>query len=202
VSFIVFQLRRHAAEFTDAIEYEYCILDEGHTVRSTTSVLYAACARIHAHHRLVLTGTPVQNSVLELFALMNWLMPGYLAPSSTVFNARYTRPIAASRDARTDTLAARAGDDALGRLHRLVLPFTLRRTKQQVLAELPPKSIQDVMCDMSSVQQRLYSAFAERTTKAIGGNQTKLSPLAVRYIFCKVRIAHVLTGAQLHPQTV
>jgi hypothetical protein len=137
------------------IQFRYAVLDEGHLIKNAKSGMAVACKQIKASHRLLLSGTPVQNNVLELWSLFDFLMPGFLG-SADEFNARYNRPITATRDARRVTSAqVAAAGQALTSLHRQVLPFVLRRLKADVLSDLPPKIIQDVECDMGDVQRLL-----------------------------------------------
>ena len=103
-----------------------------------------ALLQIVAHHRLVLSGTPVQNNVTELWSLFDFLMPGYLGTESE-FNSKYrcaaTMPKEnARKGAREKHMGSQLG--ALDSLHKQILPFVLRRTKEQVLDDLPPKIIQ------------------------------------------------------------
>lgn len=70
----------------------YCVLDEGHAIRNPKSRLSQAAKRVTAHHRLILSGTPIQNDVLEMWALFDWLMPGLLG-SEREFNAKYGKAL-------------------------------------------------------------------------------------------------------------
>lgn len=102
--------------------------------------------QINARHRLVLSGTPIQNNVTELWSIFDFLMPGYLGTESE-FNAKYRRAATMPRDAlhgRRGVKEKRRGPqlDVLDSLHKQVLPFVLRRTKEQVLDDLPPKVLQ------------------------------------------------------------
>ena len=100
-----------------------------------------ACKSLVANRRLILSGTPIQNSVLELWSLFDFLMPGFLG-SETSFNLNFSKPILASRVHAKDPAMREKGALAVEALHRQVLPFILRRVKEQVLKDLPPKIIQ------------------------------------------------------------
>ena len=117
--------------------------------------------KLRARHRLILTGTPIQSRVGELWSLFDFLMPGFLAPSEAAFNARYSRPLIATRDPKATAQLQRAGQQALDNLHRIVMPFVLRRLKEEVLKDLPPKVIQDYLCIMTPIQLKLYEAFSK-----------------------------------------
>jgi TATA-binding protein-associated factor len=108
--------------------------------------------QIVANHRLVLSGTPVQNNVMELWSLFDFLMPGYLG-TETEFNSKYGRASTMQKEgsrkgSRDKHLGSQLG--ALDSLHKQILPFVLRRTKEQVLNDLPPKIIQVRMHFMHS----------------------------------------------------
>ncbi|KAL5106891.1 hypothetical protein TcWFU_005968 [Taenia crassiceps] len=141
--------------------WEYLILDEGHVIKNAKSKISCAVKRLRARHRLILTGTPVQNRVGELWSLFDFLMPGFLAPSEAAFNARFARPLLATRDPKASAQLQQAGQQALEELHRIVMPFVLRRLKEEVLQDLPPKVIQDYLCSMTPLQSKLYETFSK-----------------------------------------
>jgi TATA-binding protein-associated factor len=138
----------------------YCILDEGHVLRNPKTATAAASRLIPSRHRLVLSGTMIQNKVLDVWATFDFLMPNFLG-SSKEFTEKYARPITKSQLHGACAERIREGMEKLRILHQQVLPFILRREKEQVLRELPPKTITNLKCQMSVVQRRLYSAFSE-----------------------------------------
>ncbi|KAJ2764631.1 TATA-binding protein-associated factor mot1, partial [Coemansia nantahalensis] len=150
---------RNDIELLAAQSWNYCVLDEGHCIKNGRTKLTQAVKRVRAHRRLILSGTPVQNNVVELWSLFDFLMPGFLG-SERQFNELYTKPILASRDAKQMSTAQTAGEHALQQLHKQVLPFLLRRMKEDVLQDLPPKIIQDYYCELSPLQRFLYKEFA------------------------------------------
>ena len=97
--------------------------------------------QINANHRLVLSGTPVQNSVTELWSLFDFLMPGYLG-TETEFNSKYRSAVSMPKRTAARNSHCKSHLGVLDSLHKQVLPFVLRRTKEQVLNDLPPKIIQ------------------------------------------------------------
>ena len=141
-------------------QWNYCVLDEGHVIKNAKTKLTLAVKTIDAFHRLILSGTPIQNNVLELWSLFDFLMPGFLG-TERYFNERFAKPIAASRNSKSSSSEQSDGALALDALHKQVLPFLLRRLKEDVLADLPPKIIQDYYCDLSKLQQELYETFAK-----------------------------------------
>jgi TATA-binding protein-associated factor len=147
---------RSEIEMFSSLVWNYCVLDEGHIIKNANTRTSQAVKRVRANHRLILSGTPIQNNVLEMWSLFDFLMPGYLG-NEKQFNENFSKPIIASKDAKASSLAQESGMLALERLHRQVLPFVLRRVKEDVLDDLPPKIIQDRLCEMSELQRELYA---------------------------------------------
>ncbi|KAI0668494.1 SNF2 chromatin remodeling protein [Trametes maxima] len=144
------------------MNWHYCILDEGHIIKNAKTKLTKAVKCVKAVHRLILSGTPIQNNVLELWSLFDFLMPGFLGTESS-FNERFSKPILSNRDGKAKTGEAAAL--ALEALHKQVLPFLLRRLKEDVLNDLPPKIIQDYYCELSELQKFLYDDFSKSRAK-------------------------------------
>ncbi|XP_061645268.1 TATA-binding protein-associated factor 172 isoform X3 [Phyllopteryx taeniolatus] len=156
---------RNDIDFFKNIKFNYCILDEGHIIKNGKTKLSKAIKQLAANFRVILSGTPIQNNVLELWSLFDFLMPGFLG-TERQFAARYGKPILASRDAKSSSREQEAGVLAMEALHRQVLPFLLRRMKEDVLQDLPPKIIQDYYCNLSPLQVQLYEDFAKSRAKA------------------------------------
>ncbi|KAK9916950.1 hypothetical protein WJX75_009151 [Coccomyxa subellipsoidea] len=154
-----YETLRADADWTSAHPWAYCVLDEGHIIRNPKSKMAQAAKRVVAQHRLILSGTPIQNNVLELWALFDFLMPGFLG-SHAAFQGRYGRALAASRGSKAGSAEAQTGLLAMEGLHKQVMPFILRRTKDAVLKDLPPKILQDVYVEPSELQKRLYEDFS------------------------------------------
>uniref|UniRef100_A0A8C1T481 BTAF1 RNA polymerase II, B-TFIID transcription factor-associated n=1 Tax=Cyprinus carpio TaxID=7962 RepID=A0A8C1T481_CYPCA len=155
---------RNDIDFFRDIQFNYCILDEGHVIKNGKTKLSKAIKQLTANYRIILSGTPIQNNVLELWSLFDFLMPGFLG-TERQFAARYGKPILASRDAKSSSREQEAGVLAMEALHRQVLPFLLRRMKDDVLQDLPPKIIQDYYCNLSPLQVQLYEDFAKSRAK-------------------------------------
>jgi superfamily II DNA or RNA helicase len=126
-------------------DYLVAVIDEASLIRNPDTDHSKAVAKLSARNRIALTGTPVENSARDLWAIFRFIQPGWLG-SRKDFAERYEQPLQSS-----DT-AARAGQ-----LLRLkTSPFTLRRTKQQVAPELPSKILIDEFCTLSNDQSTLY----------------------------------------------
>ncbi|KAL4710296.1 hypothetical protein ACJJTC_011550 [Scirpophaga incertulas] len=155
-----YDIVRKDIEFFSSVRWNYCVLDEGHVIKNGKTKAFKAIKQLIANHRLILSGTPIQNDVLELWSLFDFLMPGLLG-TERQFTARYSRPILAARDPRATPHQLQAGALACEALHRQVLPFLLRRVKEDVLKELPPKITQDYYCELSPLQRLLYEHFSK-----------------------------------------
>ena len=134
-------LRRDAARLAEH-EFDYVILDEAQAIKNATTASAKAARLLRGHHRLALTGTPIENHLGELWSLFEFLNPGFLGPAAVFGKAMSP----AGRVERLDLeLVARA-----------MRPFILRRTKEQVAPELPEKVEQTIHCDLEPPQRRFY----------------------------------------------
>jgi TATA-binding protein-associated factor len=158
-----YDIVRSDSEFFSSLHWNYLVLDEGHIIKNSKSKTTRAIKSLKASHRLILSGTPIQNSVLELWSLFDFLMPGFLG-SEQQFNSNYSKPIISSRNSKENHVQEK-GALAIESLHRQVLPFIMRRMKEDVLKDLPPKIIQDHYCDLSPLQQQLYEECIEKEKK-------------------------------------
>ena len=141
----------HHRQFT----YAAVILDEAQNIKNPDSQNAQAATALRAKHKFVLTGTPVENSVRDLWSLMNFILPGYLG-SRKEFKERYEGPISSQPDAPEQQ-----------RLSRRIAPFLLRRTKNLVAKELPEKLEQVVWCELAGPQREIYTKLAETTRRQL-----------------------------------
>jgi len=139
-------LVRNDCELLSKHPFEYVILDESQAIKNSSSKSYAAVTELKARHKLVLTGTPVENSLTDLWSQMNFVNPGLLG-SFNRFRTEYVSVI------ERDPESPRAQQ-----LRALVEPFILRRTKGEVASDLPPKTEQIRACTMDKEQQSLYES--------------------------------------------
>lgn len=166
-----YSLLQKDVEFYTTVKFGYCILDEAQHIKNRGTRNAKSVKLIQAAHRLILTGTPIENSLDELWSLFDFLMPGLLS-SYERFVEKYIRH--PSQPAGTQ----------LEVLRRKVSPFILRRMKQDVLSELPPVSEIVYHCHLSETQRELYHSYAASARE-------ELSKLVKRDGFEKVQI-HVL----------
>lgn len=133
--------------------WDVVVCDEAHTIKNPKTSTYWSCQRLKARMRLCLSGTPIENRIWELKALYDFLVPGYLG-SSTFFKKYY----AISEQLDKEQGPKEKEDNKLkeNRLKRLIEPLKMRRTKSQVLHDLPDK-VEDIrQCEMSDLQKKLY----------------------------------------------
>jgi superfamily II DNA or RNA helicase len=144
------QLRKHK-HLLEGVEFGYAVLDEGQFIKNPDAKVTQACFAIRARHRMVLTGTPLENRQLDLWSIFRYLLPGLLG-SRTSFEASLN----------TDRVAT------LERLRAQLAPFILRRTKNEVAQELPPKVEMDLLCPMTDVQRTEYARICSEGVQRLG----------------------------------
>ena len=144
------QLRKHRA-MLDGVDFGYAVLDEGQFIKNPDAKVTQTCFAIRARHRIVLTGTPLENRQLDLWSIFRFLFPGLLG-SRASFEA-------ALSDDREGTLA---------RLRAQLAPFILRRTKREVAQELPPKVEMDLICPLTDVQRSEYARICAEGLARLG----------------------------------
>jgi superfamily II DNA or RNA helicase len=135
---------RQDIEFFCKFDFHYIVLDESQHIKNPVSHIYKAVIRLKSNYRLVLTGTPVENSLTDLWTQFNFVNPGLLG-TLAFFRREFAKPIEKKKE-----------DDRSLRLKKIIQPFIMRRTKEMVATELPPVFEQVVYCDMSEEQSRVY----------------------------------------------
>lgn len=151
-------LRRDAPRLKD-IHFDTIILDEAQAIKNASTEGAKAARLLKGTYRLALTGTPVENRLGDLWSLFEFLNPGLLGTAS-VFRS-YTAPAA-------------PGDESLQILSKALRPFILRRTKEQVARELPPKTEQTIYCELEPEQRRLYDELRAHYRDALLGRIEKV----------------------------
>ncbi|MEO6084032.1 MAG: DEAD/DEAH box helicase [Umezawaea sp.] len=139
------------------VEWDRVVLDEAQNIKNSSTRQSRAVRGFPARHRVVLTGTPVENRLAELWSLMDFANPGILATLNT-FRARFAVPIERYRD-----------EDAAVRLRKITGPFVLRRLKTdpQVISDLPDKMEMKQLCTLTTEQASLYRAVVNDTLERI-----------------------------------
>jgi superfamily II DNA or RNA helicase len=166
-------------ELFESLELHYLVLDEAQAVKNPRSQAAAAARALTARHRLCLTGTPIENNLEELWSLFQFLMPGMLGTAEQ-FRQRFRTPIEQVGD-----------DERLEALRERVAPFILRRLKETVASELPPKTVLVRPVELAGDQRDLYesiriAAHAD-VRKVIRENTFARSTIAVLDALMKLR---------------
>ncbi len=154
------------------IAFHYIILDESQSIKNPASLTAKTVKMLQSKHKLALTGTPIENSVNDLWSQMHFVNPGLLG-SYSYFQKRFVIPI-----------EKEGNEKRRARLHQLISPFVLRRTKKEVAKDLPDKYEQIYYCEMTEEQQKVYdetkSVFRNQilqTVNEIGFKKSKLQIL-------------------------
>ncbi|WP_198671948.1 DEAD/DEAH box helicase, partial [Desertihabitans aurantiacus] len=150
-----YTLLRLEAEGYAALPWAGLVLDEAQLVKNAASATHAAVRGIEAGSRFAITGTPMENNLMELWAILSVVAPG-LFPHVKDFQTRYAQPIEQDADA-----------DALARLRRRVAPVMLRRTKEVVAADLPAKQEQVLSVELGPRHRQLYDTHLQRERQRI-----------------------------------
>ena len=136
---------RRDVELYAPMEFEYIILDEAQFIKNPKTKNAQSVKSLKSRHRLALTGTPIENGLSELWSIFDFLLPGYLY-SLNYFTKNFEKPIQMGDEKRKS------------QLQKLVSPFILRRTKKQVLKDLPDKVEKDMWLNFSPEEKQLYLA--------------------------------------------
>lgn len=132
-------------ELLRQIEWDLIIADESQAIKNTSSLRYKAMVRLHGKQKIALTGTPIENGIQELYAQMNFTNPGFFKTFNH-FTENFLSQI-------------KKGDPDISQtLRKQITPFVLRRTKKEVLSELPDKIEEFLYCEMGAVQRAIYEA--------------------------------------------
>lgn len=142
-----YALMRRDIDKYENILFQSCILDEAQNIKNHRSLNALSAKRIKAKSYFALTGTPIENSLGEFWSIFDFTMPGYLN-SYTKFMQRYENSIVKYRE-----------DFAMEELCSLVKPFVLKRTKKQVISELPPKIEHKILVEMTEEQKKVYFGY-------------------------------------------
>ncbi|MBR0056314.1 MAG: DEAD/DEAH box helicase, partial [Kiritimatiellae bacterium] len=166
-----YALLRRDLEHYAGTTFSVAVLDEAQNIKNRSTQNAAAVKTLRAHNRLVLTGTPVENGVADIWSIMDFLMPGYLGEYEQ-FRERYEIPISSSGP---------QCEEAQERLHKRLRPFLLRRLKQDVAKDLPEKIQQVTFSELAPDQAKLYATLHDTF-------RTKINSLVAERGFDKCRM--------------
>ena len=153
-SYAVFRID---AEAFRALPWRALVLDEAQALKNSASQTYQAARRLRAPFKMVVTGTPLENSLMDLWSLLSVVAPGLYAKRDQ-FSQHYRRPI-----------EVEGNTELLARLRRRIRPLMLRRTKEAVASDLPPKQVQVLPVPLHPVHQRIYDQHLQRERQRLLG---------------------------------
>ncbi|MEY5035516.1 MAG: hypothetical protein RLZZ110_533 [Bacteroidota bacterium] len=153
---------RNDVEVLRNYRFNCIVLDESQAIKNPSSQTSRALLKLQSRSRIALTGTPIENTLLDIWSQMNFLNPGLLG-SYTYFEKQFIRPIEKG-----------ANPQKTEELRKLIDPFVLRRTKKQVMKELPPKIEKVHFCEMSAEQAELYESVKNQYRNEILNHVTEL----------------------------
>ena len=135
--------------------FKYIIADEAQYIKNASTQNATALKSLNGEIKFALTGTPIENSIAELWSIFDFIMPGYLY-NYNKFKKKFEEPIIKQEDS-----------EALNRLKKLIAPFILRRVKKEVLTELPEKNITIMKNEMEEEQEKIYLSYLMQTKKEV-----------------------------------
>jgi len=135
-------------------KFDVAILDEAQNIKNVSSLVKKATDKLNSSVNFALTGTPIENSIMELWSIFDFILPGYL-DSITKFRKKYKNSL------------NNPDSKKIFNLKKIVSPFILRRTKKEVLAELPEKVENNMIVELSSEQKKLYMAYVKQAKKQL-----------------------------------
>jgi SNF2 family DNA or RNA helicase len=142
--FTTYGVMRNDLEFLTQYEFECIVLDESQYIKNTSSQIYQSVLELKAKHYFVATGTPIENSLNDLWAQLNFVNRDILG-SASYFRSHFITPVVKQQN-----------EERKNRLQQIIKPFILRRTKNEVAKDLPPVIEQIVYCEMGEEQSRIY----------------------------------------------
>ncbi|GAW79450.1 DEAD/DEAH helicase [Plasmodium gonderi] len=151
------------------IFWMYIVIDEGHRMKNSKSKLHNILAEFKSKHRILLTGTPLQNNLSELWSLLNFLLPKIFS-SCIDFEKWFIRPLNNDKDMQEVEITEEEELLIINRLHSVLLPFMLRRVKKDVLKSLPKKYEYNIHIDLSLYQKMLYKKIEFKGFKMVNQN--------------------------------
>ncbi|MEX1369162.1 MAG: DEAD/DEAH box helicase [Nannocystaceae bacterium] len=190
-------LRRDIDDELSKVRFRYVILDEAQYIKNWTTSTAKSAKKLKCDHRLALSGTPVENHLLDLWAIFDFLAPGFLG-KLTEFQKNYVKPIEDGDDRVLETLQVR------------VRPFVMRRKKEDVASELPPKTEQTLYVHFGRSQLGLYNRILKAAKNEITGRieemgieKSQMTILAaltrLRQVACDPRLLGLPEGSAVPP---
>lgn len=140
------------------VKWSHAILDEGHKIRNPDSIISLTCKRLKTYNRIILSGTPIQNNLNELWSLFDFIYPGKLG-TLPVFQQQFVQPINMGGYANASNIQVQTGYKCATALRDLISPYLLRRVKSDVAKDLPEKKEMVLFCKLTAYQKSKYLEF-------------------------------------------
>lgn len=172
---------RNDVELYKDVKFEFMILDEAQSIKNHSTMKAKSVKLINSKNRFVLTGTPIENTVVDLWSIFDFLMPDYLG-TYNVFKTKYEKAVVEG-----------TSEEVVKRLTKKIAPFVLRRTKKEVLKDLPEKVETIQIATMEKDQRKLYDAQLLRTREIL------LSPTTnkIQVLSCLTRLRQLCVDPRL-----
>ena len=172
-----YNILKRDLELYNNINFDYCFIDEAQYIKNSNSQNALSVKKIKANRKFALTGTPIENSVMELWSIFDFIMPGYLFDENS-FSVRYYKKLHES-------------NEVLEELNKLIKPFILRRYKKEVIKELPLKIEKKLLVSMSEEQEKIYSIYSDYAKnlieKKVKDDELKNSKIEILSYITKLR---------------
>ena len=160
---------RNDEESYEDLNFDYCILDEGQNIKNPLSQNTASVKNINAKNKFVLTGTPIENNLIELWSIFDFVMPGYLDSVSN-FKHRFVNR-----------------EDSAIELKKYIKPFMLRRMKKDVIKELPDKIEKNYYVELTKEQKKLYASYVEQVKETMDSKEFEDNKITIFSYLTKLR---------------
>ncbi|XP_069702847.1 SWI/SNF-related matrix-associated actin-dependent regulator of chromatin subfamily A containing DEAD/H box 1 homolog [Periplaneta americana] len=165
------------------LRMQYVVLDEAHMLKNMATQRYDNLARINAEHRILLTGTPLQNNLIELMSLLIFVMPHMFEGKKDILKSLFSKcPRDGTKNTKEDELP-RFEQEQVAQARRIMKPFVLRRLKREVLKDLPTKTDATLLCPLTPSQREKYDdliqTFSQQSAQELTGSNGELSGMAM-----------------------
>jgi SNF2 family DNA or RNA helicase len=160
---------RNDEEYYQKLNFDYCIIDEGQNIKNPLAQSSRSVKNINSKVKFALTGTPIENNLLELWSIFDFVMPGYLY-TGNIFKKRFI-----------------GGDAPIEELQKYIKPFLLRRLKKDVIKELPDKIEKKYYVELPKEQKKIYSVFVKDIKEKIGDENFEGNKITMFSYLTKLR---------------
>ncbi|KAI8824146.1 DNA dependent ATPase [Fimicolochytrium jonesii] len=167
------------------VKWACAVLDEGHQIKNPDADITIACKQLRTPHRIILTGTPIQNNLTELWSLYDFVFPGRLG-TLPVFQAQFAIPVQLGGYSNATNIQVQTAYKCACVLRDLISPYMLRRTKADVASDLPKKTEQVLFCRLTPYQREEYERFlrSDEVASILSGKRQSLYGIDIMRKIC------------------